>query len=198
MKVNEESEKAGLILNIQKIKVMASHPITSWQIDGEKVETVLDFIFLGSKISADCGYSHKIKRCLLLGWKDNKSRQLLKKKRHYWQRYNQSYYFFFRSHVRMWQLNHKEGWVLKNWCLQIVGLQKTLESNLDWKNIKPVNPKVILNTEYSLEELRKKFQWFGPLLWRTDSLEKTLMLGKIEGRKRNGWQRMRWLDDIID
>ena len=67
MKVNEESDKAGLILNNQKTKVMASNPITSWQIDGEKVETVLDFIFLGSKISADCDCSHKIKRYLLLG-----------------------------------------------------------------------------------------------------------------------------------
>ena len=69
MKVKEESEKAGLILNIQKTKVMASNPITSWQIDGEKVETVLDFIFLGSKISADSDCSPEIKICLLLGRK---------------------------------------------------------------------------------------------------------------------------------
>ena len=103
MKVKEESEKAGLILNIQKTKVMASNPITSWQIDGEKVETVLDFIFLGSKISADCDCSRKIKRCLLLGRKDNKSRQLLKNQRHYSADkgpYNQSYDFF-SSHVKM-------------------------------------------------------------------------------------------------
>ena len=69
MKVKEESEKAGLKLNIQKTKIMASSPITSWQIDGEKVETVSDFIFLGSKITADGDYSHKIKRHLLLGRK---------------------------------------------------------------------------------------------------------------------------------
>ena len=69
MKVKEESEKAGLKLNIQKTKIMASSPITSWQIDGEKVETVSDFIFLGSKITADGDYSHKIKRRLLLGRK---------------------------------------------------------------------------------------------------------------------------------
>ena len=97
MKVNEESEKAGFILSIQKIKVLASNLITSWQIDGGKVETVLDFIFLGSKISADCDCSHKIKRYLLLGIKDNKSRQLLKKQRHYSADkgpYNQSYDFF--------------------------------------------------------------------------------------------------------
>ena len=103
MKVKEESEKAGLILNIQKTKIITSSPITSWQIDGEKVETVLDFIFLGSKISADCDCSHKIKRSLLLGRKDNKSRQLLKNQRHYSADkgpYNQSYDFF-SSHVKM-------------------------------------------------------------------------------------------------
>ena len=102
-KVKEESEKAGLKLNIQKTKTMATGPITSWQIDGEKVETVLDFIFLGSKISADCDCSRKIKRCLLLGRKDNKSRQLLKNQRHYSADkgpYNQSYDFF-SSHVKM-------------------------------------------------------------------------------------------------
>ena len=67
MKVREEGEKAGLKLGIQKIKIMASDPITSWQIDGETMETVTDFIFLGSKISADGDFSHEIKRCLLLG-----------------------------------------------------------------------------------------------------------------------------------
>ena len=69
MKVKEESEKAGLKLNIQKMKIMASGPITSWQIDGETMETVTDFIFLGSKITADGDYSHEIKSCLLLGRK---------------------------------------------------------------------------------------------------------------------------------
>ena len=69
MKVKEENEKVGLQLNIQKTKIMASGPITSWEIDGETVETVSDFIFFGSKITADCDCSHEIKRCLLLGWK---------------------------------------------------------------------------------------------------------------------------------
>ena len=69
MKVKKESEKAGLKLNIQKTKIMASRPITSWQIDGKTVETVLDFIFLGSKITEDGDCSHEIKRCLLLGRK---------------------------------------------------------------------------------------------------------------------------------
>ena len=69
MKVKEESEKVGIKLNIQKLKIMASCPITSWQIDGETMETVRDFIFLGSKVTADGNYSHEIKRCLLLGRK---------------------------------------------------------------------------------------------------------------------------------
>ena len=84
MKVKEESEKVGLKLNIQKIKIMASGPITSWQIDGETVETVADFIFLSSKITAYGDYSHEIKRCLLLGRKVMTNfRQHIKKQRHY-------------------------------------------------------------------------------------------------------------------
>ena len=69
MKVKEESEKTGLKLNIQKVKIMASGPITSWQMDGETMEAVTDFIFLGSKITVDGNCSHEIKRCLLLGRK---------------------------------------------------------------------------------------------------------------------------------
>ena len=84
MKVKEESEKVGLKLNIQKTKIMASDPITSWQIDGETVETVADFIFGGSKITADGDYSHEIKRCLFLGRKSyDQPRQYIKKQRHY-------------------------------------------------------------------------------------------------------------------
>ena len=84
MKVKEESEKVGLKLNIQKTKIIASGPITSWQLDWETVETVADFIFLGSQITADGGYSHEIKRCLLL-WKESydQPRQHIKKQRHY-------------------------------------------------------------------------------------------------------------------
>ena len=81
MKVKEESEKVGLKLNIQKTKIMASGPITSWEIDGETVETVAGFIFLGSKISADGGYSHEIKRCLLLGKKVMTNRDSILKSR---------------------------------------------------------------------------------------------------------------------
>ena len=84
MKVKEESEKIGLKLNIQETKIMASGPITSWQIDGETMETVADFIFLGSKITEDSDCSHKIKRCLLLGIKAiKKPRQHIKKQRQY-------------------------------------------------------------------------------------------------------------------
>ena len=82
MKVKEESEKVGLKLNIQKTKIIASGPITSWQIDGETVETMADFIFLGSKITADEDCSHEIKRHLLLGRKVNQPRQHIKKQRH--------------------------------------------------------------------------------------------------------------------
>ena len=83
MKVKEESEKTGLKLNIQKIKIMASGPITSWQIDGERMETVTDFIFLGSKITADGDCSHEIKRRLLLGKSYDQLRQHIQKQRHY-------------------------------------------------------------------------------------------------------------------
>ena len=92
----------------------------------------------------------------------------------------------------------KESWVPKNWCFWTVVLEKILESLLDCKEIQPVNPKGL--TEYSLEGLmlKLKLQYFGHLTWRTDSLEKTLMLGKTEGRRRRGQQRMRWLDGITD
>ena len=83
MKVKEESENAGLKLNIQKVKIMDSSPITSWSIDGETMETVTDFVFLSSKITADGDCSHKIKRCVLLGRKAMTKRQHIKKQRHY-------------------------------------------------------------------------------------------------------------------
>ena len=84
MKVKEESKKVGLKLNVQKTKIMASGPITSWQIDGETVETMADFTFLGSKITADGDYSHEIKRHLLLGRSHDQPRQHIKKQRHYY------------------------------------------------------------------------------------------------------------------
>ena len=99
----------------------------------------------------------------------------------------------------MWELDHKESWVPKNWCFWAVVLEKSLESPLDCKEIQPVHPKGD-SPGCSLEGLmlKLKLQYFGHLIWRADSLEKTLMLGKIEGRRRKGRQRMRWLDGIID
>ena len=143
MKVKEETKKVGLKLNIQKMKIMASGPITSWQIDGETVETETDFIFLGSKITADGDCSHKIKRHLLLGRKAMtnlgsilKSKNIiLPTKVHPVKSYG-----FSSSHIRMWELDHKESWALKNWRFCTVVLEKSLESPLDCKEIKLVSP----------------------------------------------------------
>ena len=137
MKV-KENEKAGLKLNTEKTKIIASGPITSWQIDRE---TVIDFIFLGSKITADGDCRHEIS----CSWKksSNKPRQCIKKQRYYFVNkapYSQSCCFS-SSRVQMCELDHEESWVLEKWCLQTVVLEKTLESPLDSKEIKPVNPK---------------------------------------------------------
>ena len=114
MKVKEESEKVGLKLSIQKMKIMASGPITSWQIDGE---TVADFIFLGSKITADGDFSHEIKRRLLLGRKVMTPRQHIKKQRHYFTNKGPSsqIYSFSSGHVWIWVLDDKEKLMPKNW-----------------------------------------------------------------------------------
>ena len=126
--------------------------------------------------------------------------QHIKKQRHYFANKSPSSqsFGFSSSHVWMWELHYKESWVLKNWCFWTVVLEKTLESPLDCKEIQPVQPKEI-SPGCSLEGLmlKLKLQYFGHLMWRTDSLEKTLMLGKIEGRKRRR-QRMRWLDGVTD
>ena len=108
-------------------------------------------------------------------------------------------YGFSISHVWMWELDYKESLALKNWCFWIVVLEKTLESPLDCKEVQPVHPKEI-SLGCSLEGLmlKLKLQYFGHLMWRADSFGKTLMLGKIEGGRRRGWQRMRWLDVITD
>ena len=106
---------------------------------------------------------------------------------------------FSSSQVWMWELDYKESWALKSWYFWTMVLKKTLESPLDCKEIQPVHPKgnqswiFIGGTDVEL-----KLQYFGHLMWRTVSFEKTLILGKIEGGKSRGWQRMRWLDDIID
>ena len=123
---------------------MASGPLTSWQTDGEPVETVSDFIFWGSKITVDGDCSHEIKRHLLLGRKAMTNLDTIKKQRHHFANkgpYSQSYGFS-GSHVRMWELDHKEGWARKNSCFRSVVLEKTLESPLNSnKKVKQVNPK---------------------------------------------------------
>ena len=106
-------------------------------------------------------------------------------------------YGFSSSHVGMWELDHKEGWAPKNWCFWTVVLDKTLESHLDCKEIDPVNPKGNQLWK-SLEGLILKLQYFGHLMQRANSLEKTLMLGKSEGRRRRGRQRIRCLDSITN
>ena len=154
MKVKEESDKADLKLNIQKAKIMASSPITSWQIDGETMETMTDFIFLG--LQNHCRWwLQPWNQKLLAPWKKTmtnldsilKSRDisLLTKVR-----LNQSYGFS-SSHMKMWELDYKESWVPKNWCFQTVVLEKTLESPLDARRsnqsiLKEISP------EYSLKD----------------------------------------------
>ena len=160
MKVKEESEKAGLKLNIQKTKIMAFGPITSWQIDGE---TVIDFILEDSKITADGDCSHEIKRHLLLGkklwpawityWK---AETLLCQQRSI----SQDYGFY------MWESDYNESWVLKNWCFWTVVLEKTLESPLDCKKIQLVHPK---GNQSWIFIGRTDVEAVTPILWPPDA-----------------------------
>ena len=137
-------KKVGLKLNIQKTKIMTSGPITSWQIDGETLETVTDFIFLGPKITADDDCSHEINRHLHLGRKVMTNlRQHIKRWRHFFANKGPSSQndCFSSSQVWMWELDYKESWSPKKWCFWTVVLEKTLESPLDCKEIQPVHPK---------------------------------------------------------
>ena len=133
----KRSEKAGIKLNIQKTKIMASDPITSREKDGETMETVTDFIYLGSKITTDGDCSHEIQT--LAPWKRSydQPRVHIKKQRHYFANKGPSSqsYGFSSSHVWMWELYSKESWAPKNWCFWTVMLEKTLESPLDCKEI---------------------------------------------------------------
>ena len=180
---------------------MASSSITSWQKDRETMETVRDFIFLGSKITVDGDCSHEIKTLSL--WKKSyeKSRQHIKKQRYHFANKGLSTqsYGFSSSHVWMWELDHKEGWMPKNWCFQTVVLKKTLESPLDFKEIKPYNPKEnppwksIGRTDAEAE---------APVLWPPDAESQLIWkdpdAGKDWRQEERGWQRMRWLDGISD
>ena len=115
----------------------------NWSINGETMETVTEFIFLGSKITADGDCSHEFKRHFLLGRKTMTTLQHIKKQRHYFANKGPSSqsYGFSSSHVWMWELDYKESWTLKNWCFWTVMLEKTLKSPLDCKEIQPVHPK---------------------------------------------------------
>ena len=188
MKVKVESGKVGLKLNIQKMKIMASGPITSWQIDGETVETVPDFIFLGSKITADGDCSHEIKRCLLLGREvmtnlDSilKSRDItLPAKVH-----------LVKAMVFPVSMYGCESWIGKKaerrridafelWCW------RRLESPLDCKEIQSILKEVSPGCSLEGMMLKLKLQYFGHLMRRVDSLEKTVILGGIGGRRKRG------------
>ena len=170
---------------------MASGPITSRQIDQETVETVavpksLQMVIAAMKL-----------RHLLLGRKVMNNLDSILKNRHYCANKGPSSqsYGFCSSHVWMWEFNCEESWAPKNWCFWTVVLEKTLESPLDSK-IQPVHPKG--NQSWIFIGRIDALADFGHLIQRTDSLEKTLMLGKIEGGRRRGWQRMRRLDGITD
>ena len=159
-------------------------------------------IYIWKKNTADSDCSHEIKRCLLLGRKAMSNLDdIFKKQRHYFANKGLSSqsYGFSSSQVWMWELDHKEIWALKNWCFWIMVLEKTLESPLDGKEIKPVNPK---GNQSWIFIGRTDAEAETPILWPPDVknwlIWKTMMLGKIEGGRRREWQRMRWLDGITN
>ena len=167
---------------------MASSPITPWQIYGETMETVRDFIFLASKITADGDCSQDIKRRLFLGRKAMTNLDSILKSRDIAGKGPSSQSCgFSSSHVRIWELDYKESWAPRNWCFWTVVLEKTLESPLDCKDIQPVHPKG--NQFWILTEglmLKLKLQYFCHLMWRTDSLEKNPDAGKDWRQEEKG------------
>ena len=201
MRVKEESEKVGLKLNIQKTKIMASSPISSGQIDGETMETVRDFILGGSKITTDGDCSHEIKRCLLLRRKamtnlDSilRSRDILLIKIHV---VKAMVFPVVMYRCENWIIKKAEHWridAFEPWCWRRLLRVPWTARRSNQSILNEISP------EYSLEGLmlKPKLQYFGHLMWRVDSMEKTLMLRKTEDRRRRGWQRMRWLASITD
>ena len=199
MKVKEESENVGLKLKFQKMKIMASGPITSWQIDGETMETVRDF-FLGSKITADGDCSHEIKRRLLLGRKVMTNLDSIFK----------SIDITLQTNVRLVKamvfpvvMYGCESWTVKKaehrridafdlWCWRSLLRVPWTARRSNQSILKEINPGISLKGMM----LKLKLQYFGHLMRRVDSLEKTLMLGGIGDRRRRGRPRMRWLDGI--
>ena len=202
MKVKEESEKVGLKLNTQKTKIMASGPITSWEIDGETVETVADFISLGSKITAGGDCSHENKRPLLLGRKTMTNLDSMLKSRDITL---PTKVCLVKAMVFPIVMYGCVSWTIKKaergridafelWCWRRLLRVPWTARRSNQSILKEISPGC------SLEGLilKLKLQYFGQLTRRADSFEKTLMLGKIEGRRRRGRQRIRWLDGITD
>ena len=200
MKVKEESEKVGLKLNIQKTKIMASGPITSWQIDGKTVETMTDFIFLGSKITADCDCSHDFKRPLLLGRKVMTNLKSILRSRDITL---PTKVHLVKAMVFPVVMFGSESWTIKKgehqridafelWCWRRLLRVPWTARRSNKSILKEISPGC------SLEGLmlKLKLQYFGHIMRRADSFEKTLMLGKVEGGRRA--QQMRWLDGITD
>ena len=181
---------------------MASGPITSWEIDGETMETVSDFILGGSKSTADGDHSHEIKRCLLLGRKvmtnlDSifKSRDItLPTKVHLVKAKIFPVVMYGCESWTVKKAEHQRTDAFEMWCwgrlLRVPWTARRSNQSI----LKEINPGISLEGMM----LKLKLQYFGHLMRRADSFEKTLMLGKIEGRRRRGRQRMRWLDGIID
>ena len=202
MKIKEESEKVGLMCNIQKTKIVASSPITSWQTDGQTVETVADFIFLDSKITADGDCNHEIRRCLLLGRKVMTNLDCIFKSRDI---ILSTKVHLVKTMVFPVVMHGCESWTRKKaehrridafalWCWRRLLRVPWTAKRSNQSILKEISPGC------SLEGLmlKLKLQSFGHLMRRADSFEKTLMLGKIEGRRRRGRKRMRWLGGITD
>ena len=202
MKVQVESEKVGLKLNIQKTKIMVSDPITSWEVDGETVETVSDFILGGSKITADGDCNHEIKRCLLLGRKVMTNLDSILKIRDITLLtkvclVKAMVFPIVRYGCESWTITKAEFQridAFELWCWRRLLRVPWTARRCNQSILKEISP------EYSLEGLmlKLKLQYFGNLMRRVDSLEKILMLGRIGGRRRRGRQRMRWLNGITD
>ena len=191
MKVKEESEKVGLKLNIQKTKIMASGPITSWEIDGEILETVSDFIFVGSKITADGDCSHEIKRCLLLGRKVITSLDSILKSRDITLPTKVLLVKAMLFPVVMYRC---ESWTVKKaehrridafelWCWRRLLSVPWTTRRSNQSILKEISPGCSL--EGMMLKL-KKLQYFGHLMGRVDSLEKTLMFRGIRSRRKRG------------
>ena len=202
MKVKEESEKIGLKLNIQKNKILASSPITSWQIDGETMETVTDLILGSSKLTADGDCSHEIERHLFLERKaltnlDNilRSRDItLPTKVHLVKAMVFPVVMYGCERWTVKKAEHRRIDAFGLWCWRRLLRVPWTARRSNQSILKEISP------EYSLEGLmlKLKLQYFRHLMRRTDTLEKTLVLGKIGGRRRRGQQRVRWLDGITD